>query len=78
MVVEVERPMPIKCLRWQSVVSGSPSPTPDLHAVRNQHEKGRKARNNQCSGSDELDSVASSYPRRRKISGLKTRADRAL
>ena len=34
--------------------------------------------NNQCSGSDELVSVASSYPRRRKISDFKTRADRAL
>ena len=33
MVEKVERPMPIKCLRWQSVVSGSPSPTPDLHVA---------------------------------------------
>ena len=34
--------------------------------------------NNQCSGSDELDSVANSYPRQRKISDLNTRADRVL
>ena len=34
--------------------------------------------NNQCSVSDELVRVASSLPRRRKLSDFKTRADRAL
>ena len=34
--------------------------------------------NNQCSGLDELDSVASIYPVSRKISDFKTRADRAF
>ena len=34
--------------------------------------------NNWCSRLDELDVAASTYPRRRKISDLKTRAERAL
>ena len=42
-------------------------------------EKGEKlAPSNQCSGQDEIDSIGSSHPRRRQISDLKTRADRAL
>ena len=39
---------------------------------------GYLAPKNQCSRQDKLVSVASSYPRRRKISDAKTRADRAL
>ena len=63
---------------WQS--KSNYWPTRDRVVWNHQVVKGENLAplDNQCFGLDELESVANKYPNRRKISYLKTRADRAL
>ena len=86
MVEEVEHPIPTKySIRYaQNIASDSQVPLlafmwRNCLEQTGEWAKGQKlAPSNQCFGQDELNSVASSHMRRRKISDPKTRAHGAL